>query len=257
MKNKISILLLLALFTLTQVSKAQDFSSGDVFAKKFWLYALGGTMVPVGLKIDGDSLPTVFPNFNNGVQLGVGFQYNPNARWVLALNVMNFLSFNYKNPLPNASNAKVEEEKLKNGFNSYFSNTSIGIEGRYKFIPLKKFNPYLLAELSGNYYLAEIEPRLGYFEQSRVGNVDFGDDIVRDKYTLLRFDAKKIEPSIAFGTKFGIGCDYKLNENIILFLQGTYSTIFTQSNLLLKSNCNFISIQAGVRFGLVKSKSIL
>jgi len=240
-------LLVLSVLVLPMGASAQ-------FDKKVSFNVGGGYFIPLGSKVDADNVPYVFPNFTSGYQILAGGQYNLNPNFSIGLNFIASLAVNYKNPISNGSDEKLKEES-KNYY-SYFTNFGLGLDLKYKLFPTGKLNPYLFFEVNGNYYYGEVEPRLAYIDQNKVHS-SYPSDVIKDKYTILRYNAQTIQPSFGFGIRGGIGIDYKLSDSFTVFIQGGYSSVFSQSNASLRTSLDFIAAQAGIRFSVFKSKSIL
>lgn len=247
-KNLILVFLILS----TSLAVAQ-------FDKKVSFNLGGGYFIPLGTKVDADDVPYVFPNFTNGYQVFGGGQYNLNPNISIGLNFVASLAVNYKNPIKNGSDARLVEES-KNYF-SYFTNFGLGLDIKYKFLPTRKLNPYLFFEVNGNYYYGEVQPRLAFVDLNKFPPDSdpsrYPDDVIKDKYTILRYNAQTITPTLAFGIRGGIGMDYRLSDSFSVFVQGGYSSVFAQSNPVIRTSLDLIGAQAGIRFSVFKSKSIL
>ena len=236
-------------FLLTENAVAQ-------FDKKFTFNGSLGTFVPLGKSVDEDSIPYVFPNFRNGLQASFGGQYNINSRLSLGLNLTTWFALNYKNPIPTPSGAVsiiAEEQKKYNS--SYLSKVGLGFDVRYRFFRMAKFNPYIYGEVNINSYGGEVAPRLQYYEQSTDGV--YTDDIISNRYTILRFNSKEISTNYAIGLNNGAGVDIMLNDSFTLFIQTGYNIVFTKGDINLRQNLNYVNLVSGLRFSLFRSKSIL
>ena len=224
------------------------------FDKKITFNAFLGVFKPLGSKINPDSIPYVFPNFTKGGQIGVGGQYNIKPNFSVGLNLIYSISIKYKDPIPLSSSVS---SNVKSGdYKSSFSITSIGIDSRYKLFPHSKFNPYVFGEVNFNLYSAKVEPHYSYINQTQPSFNQY-DPGIANKYTLARFNARQVTTTAALGVLGGIGFDMKLSNTFVLFAQSAYNLKFTSGNNIIQKNLNFINVQAGLRFSLFKSKSLL
>ncbi len=106
---------------------------------------------------------------------------------------------------------------------AYYSNIAFGGGLKLNILPTKKINPYAFAEANLNFiWLDEYNYETSYY------NDEFGTSI---------------------GGLGGLGIDFKLNDNIALFIQsGAYFTFWDK-------RINLYS-QAGLRINMIKSKTI-
>ncbi len=225
------------------------------FDKKITFNAFAGTTLPIGDRVNADQVPYVFSNFRNGLQAGIGGQYNFSPKFSVGLNLTALVALNYSNPILTTGNRQeIIEKEQSNYKNSILNNYSLGIALKYKLLRQARFNPYVFGEININYYSAEIAPRLQYYEAPASASDSVS---ISDKYTILRFNAKKIEPSLALGGNAGVGVDIKLNDTFTLMLQSAYYLIGTANAKDLGVNLSYIGFQGGLRFSILRSKSIL
>jgi opacity protein-like surface antigen len=243
-------LVLILFFFVNQLGYAQ-------FDKKLTFSAFVGAGLPVGVKLDADSTPYVFSNFKNVFQLGGGVQYNIGSKLSFGINTIFLYATNYVNPLPVESKAQdiIEKEK-KNYASSYLTNLAIGPAFKYKFFRNTAFNPYIFGEINFNYYNGYIAPRLQYYDLRSEDDTP-NTETVLERYAILRFNSTTIPPSIAVGTHFGMGFDIKLSDTFAILYQLGYQINATATNNAMRKNMEFFSTQIGLRFSIIKSKSIL
>lgn len=233
------------------------FVSFAQFDKKLTFNAFLGSAIPLGAKVDADSVPYVFSNFNNAAQLGGGLLYNASSKFSIGANITFLYCLNYKNPIPVESKAQnIINQESKNYASSYFTNIGIGPYVKYKFFRNAKFNPYLFSEINLNYYSGYVAPRLKYYKPVSDDQTPDEQSIL-DRYSVLRYNSNQIKPNLALGTHFGAGLDVKLNDSFSIMFQVGYQIGFTASDESLRRNLEYISSQLGLRFSLIKSKSIL
>ncbi len=171
------------------------------------------------------------------------------------MNLTALVAVNYSNPIvTTGSKQEIISKEQENYKTSIFNNYSLGIALKYKLLRQALFNPYVFGEININYYSADIAPRLQYYE-SADGSKD--SISISDKYTILRFNAKKIEPSLALGGNAGVGVDIKLNDTFTLMLQGAYHFVGTANDKNLGVNLSYVGIQGGLRFSILRSRSLL
>jgi hypothetical protein len=222
------------------------------FDRKVTFNAFLGYFKPLGTKISPDSVPFIFPNFKNGGQLGIGVQYNVSPSFSLGFNASSSLSVKYVDPLPLTSSAdKGEGDNYKSRFTIF----NIGIDFRYKFLASKKVSPYIYGEVNLNFYNAKVQPHYTFINQNQPYD-PYDPNGIDNKYTIARYNAREVS-SVAFGLTGGAGVDLKISNTFVLFVQGGYNIKFTQGNDIMLANLNFINANAGLRFSLFKSKSLL
>ncbi|MFA6404243.1 MAG: outer membrane beta-barrel protein [Salinivirgaceae bacterium] len=108
---------------------------------------------------------------------------------------------------------------------AYLDNMAFGLGAKVNLLPAKRLNPYLFAEANINFVWSEV-----YYFAS--GDMQGGSDFAG-----------------TLGGLGGVGLDFKLNENLSLFVQtGTYYT-YWDDRLNLYS-------QVGIRLNMIKSKTI-
>lgn len=242
---KVRILLLL-IITLVSIEK-----STAQFDRKVTFSGYAGYIIPLGDEIDPDSIPNIFPNFKTGFNMGIGGEYNFSHNFSAGFTLATTYVFNYKDPIPLASSITVGDGKD----DSYFFMTTVGTDFRYKFLHQRAFNPYLFGQIDLNIFNGQVEPHYSFINQTK--GYDHYDPTIQSKYTILRYNARKIETGLAFGVLAGTGFDLKLSNTFVLFLQGSYNLKFTKGNDVIQRNIQYLNAQAGLRFSLFKSKSIL
>ena len=244
-------------FIIAAIVSIQCYSQFD---RKFSFNASAGTALPLGPRVNADSIPYVFTNFRNAIQVGFGGQYNMNSKLSFGLNLGALLAINYQNPIATpAGKEEIIKAEQANYNNSLLTNFSLGIDCKYKFFRMTKLNPYVFGEINFNSFTGEVAPRLQYYDQSKVNDPAFdeGSAVIKDKYTIIRYDSKKITTATAFGGNIGVGIDIKLSDTFTLYLQSAYNLILSGSNSDLKQNMSYVNFMTGLRFSLIKSKSIL
>jgi hypothetical protein len=108
---------------------------------------------------------------------------------------------------------------------AYLDNMAFGFGAKVNLLPAKRLNPYLFAEVNLNFIWSE-----EYYYSD--GDIQGGSDF-----------------ATTLGGLGGLGFDFKLNENLSLFVQtGTYYT-YWDDRLNLYS-------QVGIRLNMIKSKTI-
>ena len=245
MRTKLYIVVIIAFFLSMENAYSQ-------FDRKVTFNAFLGYFKPLGTKISPDSVPFIFPNFKNGPQGGVGVQYNVTPSFSIGLNASYSLSFKYVDPLPLTSGVdKVQGDNYK----SRFSLINIGTDFRYKLFASKKISPYVYGEVNLNFYNAKVQPHYTYINQNKPYD-PFDPNGINTKYTIARYNAREVN-TIALGVTGGAGFDFKISNTFVLFIQGGYNIKFTQGNDIMLANLNFINANAGLRFSLFKSKSLL
>ena len=226
------------------------------FDKKLTFNAFVGTTAPLGNRVNPDNVPYVFTNFRNGLQLGAGGQYNFSNKFSTGVNATALLAINYTNPIEAlGSKQDIIEKEKANYSTSYFTNYSLGISLKYKLLRQAKVNPYVFGEVNINYYSGDVAPRLQYYEAD---NRLVADSLtIRNKYTIFRFNSKQINSAVALGGNVGVGIDVKISDTFTFMLQGVYFGVATKQNSELGENLNYLGIQSGLRFSILKQKSIL
>jgi hypothetical protein len=219
------------------------------FDRKATFSGIGGYFVPVGEKLNPDSIPYVFPNFQTGLQIGGAGEYNLNQKMSAGVTLLTSFAFNYKDPIPISSAYNTNQK------NSYFFITSLGTDFKYKFLGQRNFTPYTIIDVNLNLYNGTVEPHLVYLSQTKGYN--FYDPVIQEKYTLLRYNARKIKTALAMGFSGAIGFDLKISHTFVYFLQTGYNLKFTKGNDVIQKNIHFINFQSGLRFSFFREKSLL
>ena len=247
MKN-IKRLLIFALGVFFLLSSDKAFAQFD---KKVSLNASVGYVKPFSSKgkIDIEDNPNFFPNFRYGTQFNGAVQYNYTPKLSFLLNVGFTSMLGFKNPVTG------------NKDKSAFYIVGIGPEVKYHFFPSKKINPYVMGAININNYRGvqdAYEYTLNnpgedyYYVSPSSGGAYVNMDEVR-----IRKSAQRIESAFAFGVKVGGGLVFKLSESFGVFVQSSFSKIFTKGNEDLRIDTNFLTIEGGVKLSLFKSKSLL
>ncbi|MBC8109564.1 MAG: outer membrane beta-barrel protein [Verrucomicrobia bacterium] len=241
---KIYTLLLFCLFSMSVFAQ---------FERKVSFTAFTGSFIPVGKSTDADGIPTVFPNFKPGVQLGVGLQYNFNGRLSAGIELATYLAFQWTDPNPFAQPDSVAILIDIPQYTSYFSINSFGLGARYKILPDSKFSPYIFAHINLNVYAGSVAPRQSEINLQASSNAP---NVIRSQAAIVRFNARTVDAATAIGYCGGLGFEFSLSETFAVFLQGGYFQMQTRNNAILRDATNFINIQGGVRFNIFKLKSI-
>ncbi|MBX9852969.1 MAG: hypothetical protein K2X86_14595 [Cytophagaceae bacterium] len=221
------------------------------FDKKVSINASVGYVKPLSGKgkIDIEDNPYFFPNFRYGTQFNGAIQYNytPKLSFLLNVGVTSMLGF--KNPV------------TSNKDKSAFYIVGVGPEVKYHFLPSKKVNPYVLGEISINNYRG-VQDAYDYTlnnpgEDYYYVSPSSGGAYVNMDEVRIRKSARRIESTFAMGVKVGGGLVFKLSESFAVFVQPSFSKIFTKGNEDLRIDTNFLTFEGGVKLSLFKSKSLL
>ena len=239
-------------FAIITVFFVFTFSSYAQFEQKFTFHISSGLIIPygdktyeipdqygVGLKLER---PYILANFNSGTFLNIGVQHNLSRSLSIGAKFRPVYLFGWDY----VDKAGVD---WTNNISMSLLNLGIGINGKYKFMPSKKLNPFLFAELSINY--TSLSYSFTYFDTLVQGN---GQE-----------RAPFLENSIGLGYNLGIGADYALNDKLGIFLQAGYNTVFINSKnynsiyydgFLEKENFKAIYIELGLNLSFLKSKKL-
>ncbi len=217
--------------------------------------------------------PYLMANFNKGMSFYGGIQYNFSRQFATAFSVQLFQILNWEYSYE--WNFMYPEETIRGSWmewqiresdidpdGSYdvivesgenkLSLTNIGISATPKVyaLPGRRFNPYLFGEIS--YNLTNLSLRNNY-----------GRAINRYHIEGIEYEplVKILERSIGLGLYPGMGAEFRLSENLGIFLQGGYSVIFVNDKKLKDAGFaaeNFTNMrtEAGVKLSFWRSKNL-
>jgi hypothetical protein len=215
--------------------------------------------------------PYIMSNFFTGGSFTAGVQYNINRRlsiggnigfytmwdWYYAVEYYDFYqqkevetSFNEWH-IFNPENPGEVIASGEDQFNLY--NLWIGFFSKYHILPGRTINPYLFAEVSGNYTDLQFVNK----RQETLDELDLTpDEFVYDP----SFD-QMLEQSFGLGLYPGLGFDIRISENIGLFFQGGYSMIILNKDDLDEAklepeNLTTIRVDIGAKISFLKSKNL-
>lgn len=110
-----------------------------------------------------------------------------------------------------------------------YNNFGVSICPKFRFIPSSKINPYVFGGLNINF--------IGF------------------SFTDIYGTKHSYDNPFIFGYTAGAGLDFKLSENLALFLQGGYNSInYKEGEFSLKMNSIFAEV--GINLNIFKSKSL-
>jgi len=154
-----------------------------------------------------------------------------------------------------------------NGNDFKIKSFNVGLNLKYNLTSQRStFSPYV--GLGLNYTFANIY-QSGRLDRKYVGE-DFSNDqhVEKDSHvSVIEIDERlpEIQTGIIpmFGYELFVGTDIKLNNNVGVSLQLEYHSSIAQNNKTIKkyypnntSNFNFIGFSAGLKFNLIKNKSL-
>ena len=158
-------------------------------------------------------------NYSIGIGAEGGLQYNFNRHFSSIANARFFYHFG----TPEYPDA-------------YFQNIGIGVGLKANILPSKKVNPYVFAEANINLLWEE-------------DWVSYNEPYPRDRNGNFIFEELIENSGFSIGGLGGAGIDFKLNDNLALFVQSGAYYIYWNTSVNIYS-------QAGVRINLLKSKTL-
>lgn len=217
--------------------------------------------------------PYVMSNFDPGILLSGGVQYNINRRISIAANIgyFNLWSWSYEYSyldLDFDTEPVVEDwlaweisnwdlgdededyEVVESGEDEYnLFNLSFGIAPKVYLLPGSSFNPFLFSEFNFDY------TSLNYDDKETEAYTSYG---IEPEWNPL---TEMIDKSIGYGVYPGAGVDISLSDNLGMYVQGGYSIIFINSsemedNGLEPENFKTIRVEAGIKISFLKSKNL-